>query len=240
MILGEDRSKLSKRHGNTSIEQFRAQGYLSDALFNFLAFLSWSDEQERELLTKDELIQAFSLERVSSSAAIFDFGKLKWMNGQYIRMKTPQELTELCLPFLKEAGLPVDSLERDLLVRMTASVADKMELLSEAPEVMKVYFEYQTPDEAAAEILNLETSPAVLKAFREKFASFEGFISAEDYREIPKAVQKETGIKGKPLFMAVRVGISGSVKGPEIDKMATLIPVSELLKRIDASLETIG
>jgi glutamyl-tRNA synthetase len=238
MILGEDRSKLSKRHGNTSVEQFRAQGYLNEALFNFMAFLSWSDEQEREILSKEELIKSFSLDRVSTSAAIFDFGKLKWLNGQYIRLKTPEELTELCLPFLEEAGLSLS--DKELLTKMVASVADKMELLSEAPEVMKVYFEYQQPDGAAMEILNWETSKAVLEAFRAQVAVFDGYISEEDYKPLPKNVQKETGVKGKPLFMAIRVGISGSAKGPEIDKMATLLPVSELTKRIDRTLEIIG
>jgi glutamyl-tRNA synthetase len=240
MILGEDRSKLSKRHGNTSIEQFRSQGYLNDALFNFLALLSWSDEQEREIISKEELIKSFSLERISTSAAVFDFGKLKWLNGQYIRMKSPEELAELCMPFLVDAGLPADRLERDVYVKMIASIASKMELLGDAPEVMKVYFQYQTPDEEAAEYLKLETTPAVLKAFREKVAAFSGYIKEEEYKDIPKSVQTETGVKGKPLFMAIRVGISGSVKGPEIDKMATLMPVDELLRRLDAALEIIG
>ncbi|WP_206617479.1 glutamate--tRNA ligase [Geovibrio thiophilus] len=240
MILGEDRSKLSKRHGNTSIEQFRSQGYLNDALFNFLALLSWSDDQEREIIGKEDLIKSFSLDRISTSAAVFDFGKLKWLNGQYIRMKTPEELADLCLPFLMSAGLPADRLDREVYVKMIASIASKMELLGDAPEVMKVYFQYQTPDEDAAEFLKLETTPAVLKSFREKIAAFSGYIKEDEYKDIPKSVQTETGVKGKPLFMAIRVGISGSVKGPEIDKMATLMPVDELLRRLDAALEIIG
>lgn len=240
MILGEDRSKLSKRHGNTSIEQFRSQGYLREALFNFLALLSWSDEEEREIISKEDLIKAFSFERISNSAAVFDFNKLKWLNGQYIRMKSVEELGELCMPFLLEDGLPADRLEKEHYLKMIESVASKMELLSDVADVMRVYFQWVSPDEEALEILKLESTPLVLKTFREKVASFDGYIAEEEYKQLPKAVQSETGIKGKPLFMAIRVGLSGSVKGPEIDKIATLIPVNELLRRLDTALEIIN
>jgi nondiscriminating glutamyl-tRNA synthetase len=240
MILGEDRSKLSKRHGNTSIEQFRTQGYLNDAMFNFMALLSWSDAEEREIISKEDLIKSFSLDRISTSAAVFDFNKLKWLNGQYIRMKSPEELAALCLPFLLEAGLEAKFIEEERFLKMIASISSKMELLSEAPEVMQVYFKLADIDEAAQEILNLETSPLVIKTFRDKLSTHSGFITEETYKEITKSVQQETGIKGKPLFMAIRVGISGSVKGPEIDKIATLLPVDELLCRLDKAIQAMN
>lgn len=242
MILGPDKSKLSKRHGNTSVEQFREQGYLADALFNYLALLSWSDEQEREILSKDELIKVFSLDRVSKSAAIFDFEKLKWMNGIYIRTKDKVELTDLCLPFMIKDGLfnaEYAGQNREKIESMIETVKDKLELLSDASEQLASYFSLGEYDESAEEILKLETTPAVFNAFKEKINGKEN-LTAEEYKEITKDIQKETGAKGKALFMAIRVGISGRTKGPDMDKLATILSVAEMTERINTALKFLG
>ncbi|WP_022851686.1 glutamate--tRNA ligase [Limisalsivibrio acetivorans] len=240
MILGPDKSKLSKRHGNTSVEQFRKQGYLPEAIFNFLALLSWSDEEEREMLDAEELIKVFTLNRVSTSAAVFDFDKLRWMNGNYIRSKSSEELAEIVKPFVQDV-LPEGFAEKnpERYERMVYSIHDKFDILSEAADQLKVYFEFQEPDEAAKEILELETTPAVLEAFKTKSLELGEYIPVDMFKPIPKAIQKETGAKGKALFMAIRVGLSGSSKGPELDKLATLLPVEELVRRIDKTLEMI-
>ena len=243
MILGPDHAKLSKRHGNTSVEEFRKAGYLKEAMINYMSLLSWSSDDERELFTMEELKEKFSMKRVSKSAAVFDFDKLKWMNGIYIRSKEISELLELCKPYIIESGLADEKYineNKEKVEAMLLSVRDNFTLLSDAPEYLKVYF--QLPNditEEAMEMLNLETSKGVLDLFLSKIAGKE-YLDLESYRAIMKEIQKETLTKGKPLYMAVRCGITRSTKGPEMDSVATILPVSELTGRIKATMEKAG
>ncbi|MDE7168753.1 MAG: glutamate--tRNA ligase, partial [Mucispirillum sp.] len=143
MILGPDHTKLSKRHGNTSVEEFRTSGYLPEAMVNYMSLLSWSSEDEREIFSMDELKSVFSLSRVSKSAAVFDFDKLKWMNGIYIRNKDADTLLDLCAPFIIKSGVISEEYlinERERVKSMLISVRDNLTLLKDAPEYMKVYF----------------------------------------------------------------------------------------------------
>ena len=235
MILGPDHAKLSKRHGNTSVEQFRSSGYLPEAMINYMALLSWSSEDEEELFSKDELINKFSLSRVSKSAAVFDFDKLDWMNGYYIRKKTADELYELCLPFIN-ADEDFLKNEKERIKAMLLSVRDNFVKLSDAPAFLEVYFKRASDiTDEAREVLALETSEPVLNAFINKIKDYE-YLSLEDYRRIMKEIQKETGAKGKALYMAVRAGVTRSTKGPEMDSVATLLPVAELSARITETL----
>ncbi|TYB33239.1 MAG: glutamate--tRNA ligase [Flexistipes sinusarabici] len=235
MILGPDHSKLSKRHGVTSINVFRDQGYLPEALFNYLALLSWSDENEREILSREELAEVFSLERVSKSAAVFDFDKLKWMNGIYIRNLDEEDFFERVKPFIVKSGVThrhyIDE-NSERVKQMALSVRDNLDLLSDIGNYLKIYFEYPaTFDEQASEILSWETTPVVINMFKEEVERAEE-IDGVKYKEIVKKIQKEKKIKGKPLFMAIRVGLSGKTKGPEVDKLVTLLDKDELLKRL--------
>lgn len=238
MILGPDRSKLSKRHGNTSVEQFRDNGYLPEAMINYMALLSWSGEGERELYTMDELQKIFDLGDVSKSAAVFDFDKLNWMNGIYIRQKSSSEILELCVPYLKVAGLVDDKYvneNRDLLEKRLMSVRDNFVILSDAPQYMEVYFKPAEIDDDAKAILELDTTKPVLEAFISKIVGKE-FLTVEEYKSIMKEIQSEVGVKGKPLFMAVRVGVTGATKGPEMDNVATLLSVAELTERVNNTI----
>lgn len=242
MILGPDHAKLSKRHGNTSVEQFRSSGYLPEAMINYMALLSWSSDDEKELFSKEELIGKFSLSRVSKSAAVFDFDKLDWMNGCYIRRKTADELYGLCLPFLLDSGMADGGFlekEKERVKAMLLSVRDNFVKLSDAPAFMEVYFKRAaeiTPE--AGEVLALENSAPVLEAFLDKIKNYE-YLSPEDYKGIMKEIQKETGAKGKALYMAVRAGVTRSTKGPEMDSVATLLPVKELSERVVETLSII-
>ena len=112
MILGSDRTRLSKRHGATSLDQYRYQGYLPEALINFLSLLSWSSETGDEILSVERLIKEFDFNRISKSAAMFDFEKLNWMNGYYIRQANLNRIVELSIPYLKQANFPIDDLQK--------------------------------------------------------------------------------------------------------------------------------
>ncbi len=240
MILGPDHAKLSKRHGNTSVEEFRKAGYLKEAMINYLSLLSWSSEDEREIFTIEELIEKFSMNRVSKSAAVFDFDKLKWMNGIYIRNKNISELLDLCKPYIISEGLIDEkyiSENRDKLEKMLLSVRDNFTLLSDAPVYLQVYF--SLPDnitDEAKEMLALPTTKQVLDLFLLKISGKE-YLDVDSYKAIMKEIQKETGTKGKPLYMAIRCSVTRSTKGPEMDSVATLLSCSELTNRINATIK---
>ncbi len=243
MILGPDHAKLSKRHGNTSVEEFRKAGYLKEAMINYMSLLSWSSDDERELFTIDELKEKFSMSRVSKSAAVFDFDKLKWMNGIYIRGKEISELLELCKPYIISAGLADEkyiSENKEKMEAMLLSVRDNFILLSDASEYLQVYFKLpEEITEEAREMLALETSKGVLDLFLSKIAG-KGYLDLNTYRAIMKEIQKETGTKGRPLYMAVRSGVTRSTKGPEMDSVATLLSCDELAKRINETMKLAG
>jgi glutamyl-tRNA synthetase len=243
MILGADRSKLSKRHGNTSVEQFRKAGYLPEAMLNFMAFLSWTPEgTEDEIFPIDELVKRFSLERVSSSAAVFDFDKLKWMNGMYIRAAELSRIAELCVPYLLESGqIDQDFADKhkSRLEGIIASVRDNLEVLSDISTYTPVYFcPIPEPDADAREILDLSTTRAVLTTFLRLIDSHD-HLCADEYKAKAKEVQTETGAKGKALYMALRVGMTGRTKGPELDQFVPLMPVAELKERLKTTIDRI-
>ena len=243
MILGPDHAKLSKRHGNTSVEEFRKAGYLKEAMINYMSLLSWSSDDERELFTIDELKEKFSMNRVSKSAAVFDFDKLKWMNGIYIRSKDISELLELCKPYIISSGLADEKYICENKAKMEAmllSFRDNFTLLSYEQEYLQIYF--KLPDEIteeAKEILALPTSKGVLDLFLSKTAGKE-YLDLESYKAVMKEIQKETGTKGRPLYMAVRSGVTRSTKGPEMDSVATLLSCDELTKRITETMKRAG
>ncbi len=243
MILGPDHAKLSKRHGNTSVEEFRKAGYLKEAMINYMSLLSWSSDDEREIFSIDELKEKFSISRVSKSAAVFDFDKLKWMNGIYIRNKDISELLDLCMPYILESGLIDEKYakeNRKKLESMLLSVRDNFTLLSDAPAYLKVYFKQEEEiTEEAKEMLMLETTPDVLKLFLNKIDE-KDYLDLDTYRAVMKEIQKETGTKGKPLYMAVRTGVTRSTKGPEMDFVATLLSCQELKERINKTMEKAG
>ena len=183
------------------------------------------------------------MSRVSKSAAVFDFDKLKWMNGIYIRGKEISELLELCKPYIISAGLADEkyiSENKEKMEAMLLSVRDNFILLSDASEYLQVYFKLpEEITEEAREMLALETSKGVLDLFLSKIAG-KDYLDLNTYRAIMKEIQKETGTKGRPLYMAVRSGVTRSTKGPEMDSVATLLSCDELAKRINETMKLAG
>jgi glutamyl-tRNA synthetase len=242
MILGPDRSKLSKRHGNTSVEQFRSDGYLPEALVNYLALLSWSSPDEEEIFSVKELTERFSLDRVSKSAAVFDFDKLKWMNGLYIRKRDISEITALAVPYLAKAGyIDPDRADFDMarLTSIIASLRDSLNIISDITRAAEVYFNPpQTLDEESRDILTLPTTKVVLEGFQAELNNAASeYLTPDEYKAAMKSIQKSTGTKGKPLYMAVRVGVTRRTKGPELDQFIPLMPVGILKERLEKVLK---
>ncbi|NLM51900.1 MAG: glutamate--tRNA ligase [Firmicutes bacterium] len=243
LILGEDRSKMSKRHGATSVLQYRDDGYLPEALINFLALLGWSPEGEQEIFSVEELIQQFSLERVSKSPAVFDLNKLRWMNAHYLKALPVDELSRLCLPHLQRAGLmaeEVTAADLSWLEQAVAAVQEKMEYAAQAPELMRVFFGdtvlLDKEDEEVKQILSLETSVQVISALQQRAEEMDSWDSAT-VRRILKEIGKEVGVKGKALFMAARIAVTGQSHGPDLNAVLTLIGPKHAASRAKSVLE---
>jgi nondiscriminating glutamyl-tRNA synthetase len=224
-ILGNDRSRLSKRHGSTSLESFRAMGILPEALRNYLTLLGWSPaDGKTEILSDAEVIAQFSLDHITKSPAVFDQEKLNWLNRHYLKQLPLARVAEMSVPFFVEAGLLVEPLGPPVLgwlAQVVEAVINKIDCLSQLPESARLIFEYDA--RKAVQSLGNEEEDGVLKRVIPKILA-EPRLTYPRFREILKEVQKETGKKGKELFHPVRVALTGHDSGPELEK---LIPIFE-------------
>jgi glutamyl-tRNA synthetase/nondiscriminating glutamyl-tRNA synthetase len=230
-ILGPDRTRLSKRHGATSLQNFRDLGILPEALENYLALLGWSPaDGKTEILSRDELVAHFSLEHITKSPAVFDLEKLNWMNRHYLKECPPRLLAESSVNFFAKAGYmaePVSAEVLEWLGRVLEAVLKNVDHLDQLPSATQLIFEYDAQaaltKEDTRHVAEDADARAVLAAFIPKVLAA-GELTYERFREITKAVQKETGKKGKDLFHPLRVALTGAVSGLELEK---LIPILE-------------
>ena len=243
LILGKDRSKMSKRHGATAIEQYRAQGYLPEAMVNFLALMGWSPGGEEEVFTPALLQEQFSLERVSKSPAVFDPDKLNFLNGYYIRHSSPEQLTSLALPFLQQAGyIPLEltpAVEARVKLIINA-VKDYLTNMSEIPDHAAVFFQepdYQQDDVAA--VLNQVQVPEVLVYVRDQLLAA-GNLDEAATRAMLKALPKILGLGGKKIYQPLRVALTGKTHGPELYHTLPALGVEQAVARLNRVLDLIG
>lgn len=237
LIINENRKKLSKR--DESIIQFVTQykdlGYLPEAMFNFFALLGWSPEGEDEIFTKEEFIKNFDVSRLSKSPSMFDKQKLTWMNNQYIKQLPLEKVVELALPHLQKAELLPTELseeERTWATKLIALYHDQMSFGAEIVELSSLFFDHDIAyTEEATEVLAGEQVPEVMAAFKVQLEGLETFEPAEIKAAI-KAVQKETGHKGKNLFMPIRVVTTGQMHGPELADAISLIGKEIVIARV--------
>ncbi|HME33345.1 MAG TPA: glutamate--tRNA ligase family protein, partial [Terriglobales bacterium] len=231
-ILGKDRERLSKRHGATSIANFREMGVLPEALMNYLTLLGWAPSGgTREIFTPAELKKEFSLERVTPSPAVFDMEKLYWLNRHYIKESPPERIERLAEPHFVRAGLLPENLDertRAWFAKVVALLAPSVDKLEQLPERAELIFRYDAfaalgaPDNA--EVLAAPKTREVLAAFAQQVESDRSPMTPERFKSIMNEVKTSTGAKGKDLFHPVRIALTGSHSGPEFDK---LIPVLE-------------
>jgi nondiscriminating glutamyl-tRNA synthetase len=249
-ILGADRERLSKRHGATSIANFRDMGVLPEALVNYLALLGWAPSGgTREIFSLQELAKEFSLERITPSAAVFDMEKLYWLNRQYIKTWPTDELIAVGVWFFVKAGLvessdaawlcshrlPIVQLSNDLrtwLGQIVGLLSPYVDRLEQLPERASSIFNYDAKAALVApdnvEVLGWSSTDAVFARFIVKIMADEsasaGELTAEQFKKIVNEVKAETGVKGKELFHPIRIVITGSHSGPDFDR---LIPILE-------------
>jgi len=231
-ILGADRERLSKRHGATSIANFRDMGVLPEALMNYLALLGWAPSGgTREIFTPDELKKEFSLERVTPSPAVFDMEKLYWLNRHYIKQSPPERIEKLAEPFFVSSDLVPenpDERTRSWFAKIVALLAPSVDKLDELPARAALIFRYDaaaavtSPDNS--EVLAAPKTREVVTAFAALMQSDNATLTPERFKAIMNEVKAKTGAKGKDLFHPVRIALTGSHSGPEFDK---LIPIIE-------------
>lgn len=237
LIVNENRKKLSKRDESIIqfIEQYKDLGYQPDALFNFIAMLGWSPKGEEEIFSKDQFIDIFDADRLSKSPAVFDTQKLVWMNNQYLKNLDLDEVVELAVPHLEQAERISKNRtpEEDAWVRsLVALYQEQMSYGAEIVELSELFFKEELAyDEEASAVLAEEQVPEVMTELQKQLSALEAFEAAEIKKAI-KAVQKETGHKGKKLFMPIRVAVTGQTHGPELPNAIEVLGKERVLARI--------
>lgn len=229
LILGEDRSKLSKRHGATSVSAWAEQGFLADAMLNYLTLLGWSPPDANELFSRDEAIQAFSLDRVNKSAAIFDAQKLRWMNGQYLRAMSAAEVYPLVEMGLEARGLLLEKSPQSrtwfedaiAIVQKGSETLD--DIIAAVADVCRFEPEESVDSEDVRAVLSEASARDVITAFRDALVNDGTPRDAEQYKALANRVKESSGQKGKALFMPIRIAVTGTTHGPELKELIPLL-----------------
>ena len=239
MILGADRSKLSKRHGATSLMEYRDDGFLPEALLNFMVLLGWSLDGETEVMAVDTIRQHFTLERVGKPAAIFDLDKLQWMNGVYIRQLDAAALADRIRPFLESAYPPeLRPIDRDYLLRIAPLFRERLKTLADAPERL-AYFFVDRPEYDAGMLIQRGMDAAGTQAAIARAASDLAAVSADDFADaatletLLRAAGQELGLNGRQFFGALRTAITGRTATPPLFEMMAVMGPERVSRRLD-------
>lgn len=230
MILGSDGSRLSKRHGATSVMEYKDAGYLPEVLLNYLALLGWGTEDSQQLFTKDDMVAKFTLERCGKSPSTFDPAKLLWMNGEYLRAKTAAQLTEVAAPFLAQKGLPSSG---PIVEGAVALEREKAKLLTEIPTLIDFLVtdtvEYR--EEAFTKVLRAPGAKEILGDLIQRLSALEPF-DVPSIEALCKALAKERGVKNGAIFHPLRVSVSGRTEGPSLWHMVEYLGKDRALARM--------
>lgn len=237
-ILSRERKKLSKRQDDVAASDFRAKGYLPQGLINFLALVGWSPDSEQELFTMEELIEHFSLERISKSGGIFDVDKLNFINSHYIKTEDINVLTELAIPQLMEAGYMTleeihDPQKMDWIKGVVTLLRDRLSHMSQIQHEAGIFFKttYELNDEEAIAAMKAPQTEILLDAFEKKVQAVD--VINDDFGKTTfKEIQAETGYKGKDLYRPIRTALIGEVHGPDMGLTLKVLGKENVLSRI--------
>lgn len=236
-VLNKERKKLSKRHGDVSVDDFRGKGYLPEGLINYLALVGWSPDDNEEIFSMEDLIEKFSFERVSRTGGIFDLDKLDWVNGHHIRSSSVERITDLAIPYLIKGNLITEefaSNNREWLEVLVDTVKESLHNVSEIVDKVDFIFnnEVDIKDEEALEVIKGDQVSELMDAIREELKNVEE-IDLEYAQSFMKNIQKSSGIKGKNLFMPTRIAFTGVIRGPELVNVIYLLGKQNILNRIE-------
>ena len=247
MILGSDGQKLSKRHGATSVEEYRDRGYLPDTMVNFLALLGWSLDGETTIIPRDVLCEKFSLDRITKKNAVFDETKLDWMNGEYIKRMDPATWVDLTAPFLIEAGLATANEIKEKhawFEKIYPLLAERLKRLSETPE--KIAFMFDGPnvtldEKSVAKNLLKEGCRAdeVLREVRAILADESIPWECDPLQNTVAGLAEKLDLKNKFIFQPIRVAVTGTQVSPPLFECIELMNRADVVARIDYTIETV-
>jgi len=231
LILGFDKKKLSKRHGITSVDIYKQEGYLPEALMNYLGLLGWSTESGEELLEFDKLVDLFDITHIGKSPAVFDFQKLKWMNGNYLKKYPVEQLTDMLTPYIDEAGFSTSAIERSRLEGIISIVRNSCEILSDIKNLIGIFLnDVNEPDEDTDTHLKEDYALDIIR------------IAAEVINEVTESnyttdfiakIKEKSPHKGKKLFHPIRAMVTGRLSGPDLDLAMPYIGFANLKKRVE-------
>ncbi|ULO08069.1 glutamate--tRNA ligase [Paenibacillus sp. 19GGS1-52] len=242
LIVGDNHKKLSKRDESVIqfIEQYDDLGYLPEAMLNFISLLGWSPEGEEEIFSKEELISIFTADRLSKSPAVFDKNKLAHLNNHYIKLADPKRITALAIPHLQQAGrLPTELSEEQQAwtESLVALYQEQMTSASDIVELSELFFRSHLEMESEGSLVLAESSVSVvLSAFLAKVEACEEF-TASNMAVLIKEVQKETGHKGKALFMPIRVALTGQTHGRDLNATIALLGRNRVIERLKSQIK---
>ncbi len=239
-VLNKDKKKLSKRQGDVSVSDFKDKGYLPEALVNYLALVGWSPKGNNEIFSMEELIEEFSFENVSKTGGVFDVEKLNWVNSQYIKNYDNDKLYELVKPFVLKADL-LDKEEyearKNWLINIIDLVKEKINYLEEIIPHVEMFMGTEVKaDEEVKETLKQEGVKELLEAFIKELQNIND-VDDEFTKTIFKKLQKETGSKGKNLYMPLRGAVTGHLHGPDMGKTFILLGKVNLIDRLNYTLD---
>lgn len=243
MILAPDRSKLSKRHGATSVEEFRDGGYLPAALINYLALLGWSPEGEEEIFSLPELVNQFTLERVGKTAAIYDIKKLTWMNGHYLNEEDLDRIVELAIPFFQRKNLISENPsqeEMDYLRKVVEAVRSRVKTLAEVADAAEYFFvdEFSYDEKGVRKHFRKEKAAEYLSKAKERLAALSDF-TLETTETAYRDLSEELGIKAAEIIHPTRLAISGRTMGPGLFDIMVILGKEKTLERMERAVQYI-
>lgn len=238
LILGKDRSRMSKRHGATSIMEYRQQGYLSQALVNFIALLGWAPGGDREILSLKDIIKEFDIKNVKSVNAVFDIEKLNWMNGQYINKMQNEELLELLLLDFKQRWKIVDVADKKWLLKVISLFKERSNTLVDFTKWAEIIFdeEMKWDQDAVNKRLRIEKGGDILTNIIEKFSDIKDFTADTAETAVRESAEK-MNIKAANIIHAVRVAVSGKLMGPGLFELLDVLGKDKVLKRLEQAKE---
>ncbi|MBN1270607.1 MAG: glutamate--tRNA ligase [Kiritimatiellae bacterium] len=238
MIVNAQGKPYSKRDGAAYVGEFKEKGYLADAMFNYLALLGWSPGGDREVMTRDEMVGLFTLDRVQSSPAQFDLSKLDWMNGVYMRALPQRELLGGCRAAMEARGLWNESVTEDFFAKVVSAMGDRLHFFTDIADQAAFFFteDYPYDEKAVQKRLKKEGAMDGLGALRQSLAALEPF-SGKAAEEALRMLAEERGVGAGTLIHPVRVAVSGISEGPSLFDMLEVLGKERVLRRIDRTVE---
>lgn len=240
MILAPDRSKLSKRHGATSVEEFREQGFLAEAISNYLCLLGWSTENQDEIITIEDAVKQFTLERVTKNAAIYDIRKLAWINGNYLKSLDIKYITQLAIPFIKKTGIFIEDYDINKLQAIVGLIREKVWTLAEVAQGTAYFF--QEPHEYDQKGIEKYFARDGIKDLVVKLSNEIGSLKAFNKDTLEKAYRSyadRLGIKAADLIHPTRLALTGRTVSPGLFEIMEIMGKDECLKRLAKAISFI-